>query len=72
MTFLIYLWIDSKKKFQTLNHPIFTFKIPFSSISKVTFDKLVADTAEVKANQLEIKAKLDLALQFDKKVDLLL
>ena len=43
-----------------------------SSISKVTFDKLVADTAEVKANQLEIKAKLDLALQFEKKLDLLL
>ena len=30
------------------------------SISKATFDKLVADMAEVKDNQLEIKAKLDL------------
>ena len=28
--------------------------------------------AEVKANQLEIKAKLDLVLQFEKKVDLLI
>ena len=30
------------------------------SISKATFDKLVADVAEVKANQLEIKVMLDL------------
>ena len=32
------------------------------SISKAIFDKLVADVVEVKANQLEIKAKLDLVL----------
>ena len=32
----------------------------------------MADVAEVKANQLEIKTKLDLVLQFEKNVDLLL
>ena len=43
-----------------------------SSISKATFDKLGVDLVEVKANKLEINAKLDLVLQFKKKVDLLL
>ena len=32
----------------------------------------MADVAEVKANQLEINKKLDLVLQFEKKVDFLL
>ena len=42
------------------------------SISKDIFDKLVADMTKVKANQPEIKAKLDLVLQFENKVDILL
>ena len=32
----------------------------------------MVDVADMKANQLEIKAKLDLVLQFEKKMDLLL
>ena len=43
-----------------------------SSIPQASWDKLVVDVAKVKANQEEIKKKLDLVLQFEKKVDLLL
>ena len=42
------------------------------SIPQASWDKLVVGVAEVKANQLEMKAKLDLALQFEKKEDLFL
>ena len=42
------------------------------SIPQASWDKLVADMAEVKAKKLEINKKFDLVLQFEKKVDLLL
>ena len=42
------------------------------SISQANWDKIMADVAEVKANQVEINKKLYLELAFEKKVDLLL
>ena len=47
-------------------------EVPEASILQSKWDQLVADGAEVKANQVENNKKLDLVLELDKKVNMIL